>query len=56
MTGPTTMPTTNPTPADPNTPIGTPPGAGRWTWDAKTQSWVPQADAPAPADQPAPKE
>lgn len=22
-------------------PIGTPPGGGRWTWDAQAAAWVP---------------
>ncbi len=45
-------------PAEPNCePIGTPPGGGRWTWDAQTIQWVPLPDTPTPAPaEPAPKE
>ena len=34
------------TPTDPQQPVGTPPGGGRWTWDAATQAWVPLTDTP----------
>lgn len=30
-------------------PIGTPPGAGRWTWDIAAQAWAQLPDTPAPA-------
>ena len=34
-------------------PIGTPPGAGRWTWDIAAQAWAPLPDTtPASAADP----
>lgn len=33
-------------------PVGTPPGGGRWTWDADAGAWRPVTDPP-PDDQPA---
>lgn len=44
---------------DPAQPIGTPPGAGRWTWDIDAQAWAQLPDttpAPAAADPTASKE
>lgn len=39
------------TPAtDANTPVGVPPGGGRWTWDASTQTWVELTDNPTPQE------
>ncbi len=47
------MPAAKPAPAPaepPNLqPIGTPPGAGRWTWDIAAQAWAQLPDTPAPA-------
>jgi hypothetical protein len=30
----------DPAPAAPAQPVGTPPGGGRWTWDAQAAQWV----------------
>lgn len=39
--------------APPAQPIGTPPGGGRWTWDAQAAAWVPLPDLnPAEPDIP----
>jgi hypothetical protein len=42
----TPAPTPTPAPAQSTAPIGTPPGGGRWTWDAAAQAWVPITETP----------
>jgi len=36
---------------DPNIPVGTPPGGGRWTWSPTERAWVPLADYEIPAEE-----